>query len=184
MENNSEDFYQMFYNFYDKNRLIANFGSLLMFVILMFNGIIQTVFINSLVFIYLVYKSIGALVSECKERITFMLKWWVCYGCYCSLEWLTDVFFMYAPFAFFYHCGKLVLYCWLITDPHYVEQVYCGTILPYYHKYKTVLDNCCEQAEIYVCSYGNKAVTCYGSCKKDTVKYCKRKIIELMTDLE
>ncbi len=130
---------------YDHYKYIINGSVLLTFLIMVLKGVIQTLLINIIAFMFLTYRTVKLLSNKkdtkCATQLNKCLKKWVCYATYIMVETVGDFIFKYLPFSNIYNVSKLVCFLWIIQSDQNVKYVYNRWIVYFYKEHKVTIDS-------------------------------------------
>lgn len=125
-------------NFYKKYSTLFNSTLILSIFFLLAKGMMHVVFIDTILFFYLGYKSILVVenTESTKTDILSMLKLWSCYVSYSVIE---KIMYYMVPLSLFYYISKLTFYLWILRNNINTNVYYATLVSPFYNSYKEFL---------------------------------------------
>lgn len=100
---------------------------------------------NFVGFLYPAYCSVKAIETTQKEDDTQWLMYWVVYSVFALSEMLTDIFFFWVPFYWFFKCCFLV-WCMSSASWNGSDLIYNRVIRPFVLKHQKKIDDAIDQA--------------------------------------
>lgn len=125
-------------HFYNKYKVIINIFGFVMLMITVLQGIIKMFIVDTIIFIFLGYKTIYTIknASDDNNKLVHILKLWGFYTSLSLVEKFTNTIIAFTPFSFFYNCAKFLFYSWLMKNKQNIDLYYDSLVVPIYTKYE------------------------------------------------
>lgn len=157
-------------HFYKKYRFIINIVGFSVVSLTLINGILKLFFIDSIIFLFLGYRTVKTLKYEGNnsDSLTNVLKLW---GFYSSLS-VCEIFFKYiialTSLGPFYNLSKFLLYSWLMKNKENIDFYYDSTVMVVYNKYEAHISYAMDTLENII-KISLSILFDYVNSEKDTI---------------